>query len=571
MKIFSLIIFSSILCLSSFGEASRLPEIENHYSEKVSDLLKMRFPTTPYTVFVQIDAGDKNKTFSRKREIKRGGTQIIQLPYLEIEDEDLTVWERTDIPMSTLIGLLDRVLIHVQIDSETTDSELKELQDNIAKQLKLDPTADSIEIAKVDFRAQERTKQKIWIVLGFLLISGALFAIFWFLSKISVKQLVRGLAQPISEIGKSTQEFANSALNLAADINQAPMVQNQMDGLHKEEDSYSHGSNLLEIRKSALELIERNLEVFKNPDSRLLDFLETQGAENPSQVGAILAELEPDLIKNLYKYGWGDWWYPALAAPSPLTPQALSILNEIDRLRVRWTFSGTQAQPKFKETELIFTRLSDDQLVQVFQGVSISDAEPILNGLPKSKSLSTSKKLYPGQWAQLLEKDRAPSQINQILLEKLKNKALENYPLRDEKQIQDFFSDLDIVKFLDMASPRDERDFYTVLPQDSKIKVTRTPFYQIFDASLDIKKMMAGDIHAKDWAYALASCEVIDQHSILEGFPERLQFMIKEEMLKLNPSRLDAKKLRSIRRFIVQSYMRHSTRETSYEQTSQVA
>lgn len=557
MKMLSKIGILLVVALSFSAQASRLPEIEEYYTEKVSEMLKMRFPSTPYTVFVQLDVGDKNKDFSRKKEIKRGGTQVVQLPYLEVDDEELTVWDRTDVPLSSLIGLLDKVLIRVQIDSEASDTDLKDLQENIAKQLKLDAAADSIEIAKVDFNSKERTKQKVWMIVGFLLTAAAIFAIFWYLSKWSVKQLVKGLSQPISEIGKSTKEFANNALNLAADMNQTASVASASMNA-PEEDQFSHGSNLIEIRKSALELIERNKEMFENPDSKFMGFLEQQGSENPSQMGAILAELGQASVKTLYKYGWGDWWFTALASPAPLTPKAIKILSEIDRLRVRWHFSEEKSAPEFKEAGLAFTRLTDDQLLTVLKGTTLQEAEPILDLLPRAQALSAAKKLFPGQWAQLLENHKPLAGVKTDLIQKLKTKALEIQPLRKEVQIQSFFADLDLVKFLDAATPRDERDFYLVLPQDSKIKNERVPFFKVLEAPLAVKKLIGPEVNVKDWALALAGCESSDQKSMLDGFSERLQFIIKEEILKIDPSKIDNSKLRNVRKAIVQAYLRNS-------------
>lgn len=543
-------------------QASRTPEIEQYYIDKVSSLLKTRFPETPFTVFVSVDTGDRNKEISRKKEIRRGETSSVQLPYLDVADEDVSIWDRTDVSLGTLIGLLDHVSIKVQIDSSVKESELKDLQLNIAKQLKLDANADSIEIARVDYTKAEKQSQKMWILIWTLL-GFALFAgIFWYLSKLGVKQLVKGLAQPISEIGKSTQEFANSALNLAADMAQPPTLGNGPVSVSNiESDHLSHGSNLIEIRKSALELIQRNQEMFKNPDARFLSFLEQQGLENPMQVGAILIELDQESIKTLYKYGSGDWWFVALASPASLTPSSIKILNEIDRLRLRWNFEDTNRanQKSNLEAGIILSRLNEKEMVSLLKDVSLEEAEPILHLLPRSQFLSVAKKTYPGQWAKFLDgKKQALTAIKPGLIEKLLKKAVEIKPLRKEEQIQSFFADLDLVKYLDIADPRDERDFYMALPADSKIKTDRVPFYSVFDASQDVKKMLSGEIHAKDWAIVLAGCESNDQRAMLESFPDRLKFLVKEEMEKVDLAKVDSLRIRTIRRSIVQAFVRNN-------------
>lgn len=567
MKQLKITLFAILLFLSTVANASRIPEVEQYYIDKVSSLLKTRFPDTPFTVFVQVDVGDRSKEGSRKKEIRRGDTTTVQLPYLEVEDDDdVSIWNRTDVPLGTLIGLLERVVLRVQIDSSVDDKELKDLQDNLAKQLKLDAKADTIEIARVPFNQAEKQKQKLWWVLGMFIMIAAVSTIFYFLAKHSVKALVKGLAQPISEIGKSTQEFANSALNMAADLSQPSSVSDKAaSGSSSGEDELSLGSNLIEIRKSALELITRNQNMFKNPDSRFLSFLEQQGTDNPTQMGAILAELDQESIKTLYKYGWGTWWFTALASPAPLTPVSIRILSEIDRLRLRWHFNddeNSEYKKSNQEAGLVFGRLTDEELVTLLKDVQLGDAEPIFDLLPRSQALSVAKKLYPGQWAKLLEHNSSGATVlhvlNAGLVEKLTKRALELKPLRKEVQIQNFFADLDLVKYLDVATPRDEKDFYMVLPKESKIKAERFPFYQVFEASNEVKKMMGGDINAKDWAYVLSGCEQSDQRSMLEAFSDRLRFMIQEYMSDLDKSKVDNQKVRNIRKAIIQSYFRHS-------------
>lgn len=567
MKQLKAILFAILVFIATVANASRIPEIEQYYIDKVSSLLKTRFPETPFTVFVQVDVGDRKNEDSRKKEIRRGDVSTVQLPYLEVEDdEDISVWNRTDVPLGTLVGLLERVVVRVQIDSTVDESELKDLQDNLAKQLKLDAKADTIEIARVPFNQAEKQKQKLWWVLGMFMMILAVSTVFYFLARHSVRALVKGLAQPISEIGKSTQEFANSALNMAADLSQPSSVSGKSsgDGATNAEDELSLGSNLIEIRKSALELITRNQNMFKNPDSRFLSFLEQQGTDNPTQMGAILAELDQEAIKTLYKYGWGTWWFTALASPAPLTPTSIRILSEIDRLRLRWHFNddeGSEYKKSNQEAGLVFGRLNDDELVTLLKDVQLGDAEPIFDLLPRSQALSVAKKLYPGQWAKLLETNKSAGVLHVLnagLVEKLTKKALEIRPLRKEVQIQNFFADLDLVKYLDIATPRDEKDFYMVLPKDSKIKAERFPFYEVFEASAEVKKMMGADINAKDWAYVLMGCEQSDQKVMLEAFSDRLRFMIQEIIVDLDKNKVDNHKVRNIRKAVIQSYFRHS-------------
>lgn len=551
------ILLISFVSIQSFG--SRVAEIEEYFVAKATNILKTRFPDKPFIVLANIDTGDE-KRGRREPADSRRGTKNTRLPYLEIDEEDPEIWDRTDIPLATLINHVKKIQLKIQIDSSLTEAEIKELQENLISQLNLDASTDGIEITKMDWTAPERSR-KIWVGVG---LSAAfiifLFGALWFVSRLSVGSLVKGLSKPIAEIGKTTQAFANNALNMVSD-KQYSEKSEERDHQNSHSEQLDLGANLLEIRKSALELLSRNRDLLAHPDAEVMDFIERRGSENPAQMGAILAELSDSELKTLFKYGTGVWWFVALAQPQPMAPTALTILNELDRLRLRRHFAegdGVKTSDEIREASLLFGRLGPELLTQVLTGLPLEKSEAILDRLPRELALAAAKKLYPGQWATLLDNKRKSKPIDLKILEQLEEKARQALPLREEDMIKSFFAELDLVRFLDAASPRDEKDFYMVLPQDSRIRTERKPFYEIFEAPVEVKKLMGSDLSPREWAYALTGCESSETTSLITGFSQRLAFLIKEEVAKIGTEKVDLVKFRNSRRQAVRSYLKNT-------------
>lgn len=547
-----------MITLTSTSWASRVPEIEEYFVARATNILRTRFPDKPFLVFVKVNTDTENAGRRQPASTKRRGDTSTRLPYLEIDEEEPDIWNRTDIPLGTLINYVRNVKVKIQIDSSVNEEEMKELQAQLVTQLNLAPDVDSIEITKMEWGAAERSeKLRTSVVLGTVAVL-LLFGLLYALSRLSIISLVKGLSKPIAEIGKSTQAFANSALNMVTEKQHIERNVSDSESTENEDEKLNLGANLLEIRKGSLELLNRNKDLFANPDAEVLSFIERKGEQNPAQMGAILAELSETELKTLFKYGKGNWWFVALSHPQPMTPAALAILNEIDRLRLRRNFTDrTQMNisDQLRHAGLTFGRMNAEDLVSVLAGIPIEKCEPIIDLLPRDLALAVSKKLFPGQWAALLDSNRRPKPIDIKILETLEKKAHQAFPLRDEKLIKEFFNELDISRYLDSASPRDEKDFYMVLPPDSRIILERFPFYRIFEAQDEVKKIMGPNLLPKEWALAFSDCERSEIESLLLGFNQRQAFLIKEELQKLKNETPEKNKISHARRKAVNSYL----------------
>ncbi|MGE0763081.1 MAG: hypothetical protein AB7N80_07380 [Bdellovibrionales bacterium] len=560
-----MIMLAVLLGFFPLAQASRTTEIEEFYAEKVTEILKTRFPDRPFTVFVTIDTG--RDEVSRREDSTRKEKTTTRLPHLEWEQDELDLWDRMDVPLGTLIGQLKSVKIDVSIDSSLTDSEVEELKTNLAKQLKLDAKADTITITKMNWLQAEKYRTFSWIALFFVVALVTTMAGFWMLAKLSVKHLVQGLSKPIQDIGQSTQKFATDALSLASDMahGAAPTSEREKD-VGAGNDNLDFGANLLEIRKNALELINRNQDLFSRPDSRLMEFLERRGQEDPGTVGSVLAELPEPTLRTLFKYGVGNWWFVALSQPGPLTSKSIQVLSEADKLRLRRHFSEDLKlgnNDDFRRAGVIFSRLRDEELAVLFADLPIEIAQSVFELMPRTLALAVAKRMFPGQWAVFLEAKKKLKPIDPPVLVHLEKQAQEMKPLRSESQIQAFFQDLDLVNYLDLASPRDEKDFYTVLPENSAIRRERVPFFKVLEAPPQVLRILGPILTVREWALVLFGCEPYDRDKFLAAFTDRLRFQVNEAFKLVDPFNLDLIATRRLRRQVTKAYQEASEREAT--------
>lgn len=543
--------------LSGIGEviASRVPELEEHFIARVSHLLQMRFPNTPFTVFVTLDTGKETRSRKELKEVRRGEGTGTRLPYLDIDEEEIDIWDRPDLPIGTLISQLQSIKIRVQIDSSLNDSQLNEIKDNIARQLKLDERYDAIEVTRMNWSVPKQEERSSPLILVYLFV-GLMVAglVLYLIARVSIQGLVKGLAKPISEVGRSTAAMAKGALAATSPDPQSSATPREADSELKDA---ADGLSLVDIRKNALELLERNRLLFENPDSRFMSFIETKGAEDPPQMGAILAELDEKSLKYLFKFGIGEWWFTALSQPAPMTSTAVQILSEVDRLRLRRHFfdeSKLKSYEEYREAGLIFGRLSNEQLISIFRGNSMEMLMPIFELMPRQKALAVAKRVFPGQWATLLDQKKDVPTIDKSTLESLMSKAIREKPLRSESELYHFFLDQDLIRYLDLAPPDDEREFYTVLPYDSNITRYRTPFFKVFESPDDVLRLIGPHLTSSEWAVALADCDIRERNTLMTHFPDRMKFMIREHWQTLDPEKIDEHQLRVVRRKIVKAY-----------------
>jgi hypothetical protein len=497
------------LLLPQFAFANRVSEVEDYYTERTSKFIQSRFPNQPFTVLaiVSVDKPESKKS------------QAENLPYFDVVDKEQDIWNKQDVPLSTLISFVDKVAIKVDLETDMEANDLNALHNQLFEFLKLSTASDKIEIKKIPpkpFVPGPIQEAVNWwkIILG--MVGVGLIGLF-VLMQWSVRSLIKGLSTPISEIGKSTQSLASQNFSAAA----TPKSTTQASGRH--DSSY-------EARRLYKEVYEETKDLFERPSIDLMDFLEEEGTQNPTAMTALFAEMKKEKLKELFAFGVGDWWFTALATAPQVTGDSLEILHKLHRLKIKNQLLSSAAltDAETKDFALILNRLNEDELETVFRTYPFQTSAPMLHLLPVNKSVRVCKKLFPGNWAQFIEPQTSKAKISPATIKQVQQKSLEIKPLRNTQSIDSFFNETAIEKYLDHANTWDEREFYKALSPQSPLHAKRTPFFKFFDLTPEQFNLVIQEIPIQELSLILPDCERVEGHKLFESLTERQRFRLRE-------------------------------------------
>jgi len=508
------------------SQASRVVEVEDYFTKKTAGFIKMRYPNRPYTVQVRVEAGDTGE----RRVTPKDSKSVTSLPYLEYSgDGEQDVWSQGDIPLGTLISYVRSVSVNIEIDAGFSGEERQDFEQQLFKYLKLSSAYDRVEVRKMDWVKSPQGRQNRWILLGAIGIPILLALFFLIVSRLSIRQLVKGLTEPLVAIGQNTENMATPS-----------MAPGSLDSLLKTQDKVAETlvPSGPSSKASFEDLLDKNKKYFETPSGELMTFLNTQGEKHPGAVGAILSELPLQALKELVRWGDGDWWHQAVTQPSAADSKAVQILGEMNGLRLRENLSGKESlrSAETLQLELALSRLSAKELGQVFDGHSLEELRPVFSLIQREKMINCAKYMFPGQWAPLLDTKVKKTSVPKNLKEKLFKTSLEMKPLREDKDIEAMFMEADLATYLNQADTSDEREVYRALDSNSRIKKQRFPFYQVFQMAPEVIQKLSYDLPLQVWALALADCDIEERKKVYASFTDRQVYAVKQLMLSAKES-----------------------------------
>ncbi len=506
------LIMSLFAIVSFSAHADRVAEVEDYYTERTSKFIQSRFPSQAFTVIVLVEA-QRSQNKKEKAE---------NLPYFDAVEKEHDVWNKAEVPLSTLISFVDKVSIKVELESAMEEKEVQILQAQLFDYLKLSTASDKIEIIKIPLRPSNQVKQEApaptnwWLWAGFAI---ALMSLFFAFMQWSVRSLIKGLSQPLADLNKSSQTLATHGFNSRES---SPTTSSWSGTQNSSDSSY-------ESRKMFKELFTETKILFENPTLELMEFLEEEGQRNPAAMSVVFAELDKESLKDLYAYGTGDWWYYALATPPQVSPAAIDVIFKIHKLKIKNELStSVPMDADLKDFSIVLNRLNDEELAQVLKPSGYMPSSFVLQLLAKNKAMRICKNIYPGNWAQFVDPLSPKGKMNSQQMKELKKEALKVRPLREMKAVDAFFSEIEIEKYLDMASTWDEREYYKVLKEDSRTKKSRVPFFNLFEISKEAFGEILQEISLDEIALIYGDCEIKECARFYEQLTERQRFRLKE-------------------------------------------
>jgi hypothetical protein len=510
-----LLVLFTLLSLSWGAQASRLIEIEDYYSQKTSNFIKARYPRHAFSVYVKAEG----EQAPQARELANTQSRsTLNLPYLDgVSQNDVDFWDRKDLSLGTMISYLRSVFIKVDMDYPFTDAEMENFKSELFAHLKLSETYDRIDIKKRQW--QPILNWKEWGTYSLFGLAGlGLFALLFFvIFQTGVSKLIKGLSQPLSEIGRSAENVANSSQLSSGVGTSSFQLANQQWAGH----DLSH-----EKTQRARNEIERLSQYFQSPDAQLIYKLEELGSKDPMAMGAIFSEMAVEDLKSLIVWAKGDWWRQAVTQMTPLTAQSLDFIDQLAHLWVKRNLLTPSQNSEEEALKMALARLETKQFGELFKQKSFQEVEAILRLLPQDNMIAIGKYLYPGQWAELLASKAVPLKGN--TLKQFKDQALKLCPLKSESEVAEYFREAELLSLLDRSKTKDERDIYRALEAESWIKKQRRPFYSLFQEDQSVLETLATDIPLELWALALTHCDRQECDQAYQHFTARQKYLLRE-------------------------------------------
>jgi len=354
-------------------------------------------------------------------------------------------------------------------------------------------------------------------------------------TRMSVQSLVRGLSEPLKNISKSTEAFAGQSAVMSQGKKSFEAQASQMDFIGSDNE-----------REKIADLFEKTKIYLNDVNGKNLSFFEKWGSKEPHAVGAIFNEMNAEVVKELFRWGTGHWWTQALTHPSQWNRKVLMILTEAHHEMRKQELLKQQAlvSSDVKMLSMALARLSAKEIGMVLKGKSLESIEPILNLLPHEVVINVCKYMYPGEWGKIIDKGKSGQKtLAENLVKEVYKKALDVRALRDEADVSLLFLESDLVKYLNAASTKDEREVYRTLPESSGIVKNRFPFFKVFESSQEILKKLTSDVSLEDWALALGDCDREELEKVVQYFTERQKFLVKNmtSEFKTKPEAQDRK------------------------------
>jgi hypothetical protein len=178
----------------------------------------------------------------------------------------------------------------------------------------------------------------------------------------------------------------------------------------------------------------------------------------------------------------------------------------------------------------------------------------ILTYLPKNIAISAARKAFPGAWADLLDPAIRLVEMKADKIEEISRNATE---LRRLGQLEDFKkqkSESELIDYLKIASPEEEREIYLASRPDSTIHRSRPPFYSIFEEGEDMLREFCPRITPEQWALALFNVDRGSRRKIQSFLGEKQSFLLMETIKVLDQVNPDKVRVGECRELIARLF-----------------
>jgi hypothetical protein len=529
-----------LICLTLFlmvlpSHASRLIEVEDYFSNKTAEFIKARYPSTPFSISVKANVDQDNKQRASVN------TKGIDLPYLENQStNEANFWDRKDLSLGTLISYVKSVQVKVDMDRKFNVEELNQFRNELFDYLKLAQAYDRVEI-------NQRQWQNPWSLdhsknqLALILVAAFILSLFFFvIFQSGIKKLIRGLSEPLAELGKSQDNFSGPLPGLAQMTSGNP----DMTGISVSALSRDNKQQFMTEADHLSQFIGKS-----SPD--LVRLLEALGSKNPSAMGAIFKEIKVEDLRNAMKWARGDWWRQAITQPGIADSHAMDFLQEISRLQRKEQLVNMRDCDEF---DMVLARLNRKEFGRLLEGLSFEQAATILSRTSEDIKVSVGKYLYPGQWSMLINDEKSGRLLDAKLKSEIHQRAIQLAPVMTDQQVDSFFKEADLMRYLITSSTKDEREVYRALPKDTWLVTNTVPFYSLFELDNNTLSSLLSTLSLDNIAAALTCCDAEEKEKVYACLSSKQNFVLKRHLEFFSKNPPSEKILESAKKQMISCY-----------------
>lgn len=479
---FILCILLGLFSLSALSQGQqmehpRVMELEDKLVKEASSYFSRRYPGEPFFVRVNIQP-------LRRSPVKNNDEE--NLPYHDADSEEIVdEWDDPTTSLSSLRNRVVKIFIEVDVPKSFEEQRLADIKQELSVYLRLIPFRDEVKIEKKLQVASVNTPNYIFYIVGGIIGAAALLALMlrWSLASIKTQNMAAGNSAPVSmnppsmpSPGPTTTSSTYGKTDVQGDV------------------TFHDPIKTLDIVHIKLNQIEQSKTFPTLNDVIELDKL---CKHDPAYLGALLFEFTQDSQKCIFKMGRDSKWLQAFSSTGSINQNCLKTLDKMMRERA---FSASDRE---WEDLLIQVWRLGDKAISYFKSIDSEHAFIILNYIPKSISLHIAKKAFPGSWGKLLENRNTNVVIDPKIIKEYLRKALDIEPWYQQKMLDNYKKDKELLTYLDKVNIDDEKDIYDTLNEDSFILKIRPAFFKVFELESEKLNSVIEAFPIEKWALVL--------------------------------------------------------------------
>jgi hypothetical protein len=505
----------------------RVVELEDRLNRDAAAYIKARFPDVPFMVIVRVDP--------LRRETRMPSSATTEsLPYFESFENDEEIrdeWDNSQIPLMALLNRVRKISVQISVPSQLKEAEVDEMRDGIFNILHLTPARDAIEVNRREWALESVPWLGIYIAGGalFLLLIGLLV-----INRTSANRIARALTEMKSQNNSQAQSSGSIA----------PMaVDSESAGSKRSQSQEVKFNDPIKMKELANNLIGFLVNSGKFPNHHDVFVLDRLGQFEPDKLGALLMEFPAGIQSELFKYSSGNHWVESLNEPGFLDFECLEALQALSQN------TRDERSMKIKFAVLSVWRLGESRS-KLLRTMPRDDAFSLLSEMPKSIAVAEARKAFPGAWGAILDSGFKGKELTEKRAQEIHDMAVMLESLSDISEVKRYRSDKELLEYVKIADPVEEREIYEAASGESLIHKIRPPFYPVFMQSEDVLKVFVGKIAVDRWALALFNVVKSERQNVDKHLSEKQKFLMIERFKRFDQSAPSADAVGAAREFV---------------------